>query len=110
MRIQDATLPNALYGCANEACADVNSYPPDMLFWFSGHEDIDYEPGFYCEDCLSDELETSILDLAEPCYSLLLEMKRRTLADLMQNEDFTHDDTQAMLDAEAKAKRIGETT
>ena len=53
MRIQDAPLPAALYGCANEACADETSYPPDMLFWFPGHEDIDYDPGFFCEDCLS---------------------------------------------------------
>ena len=107
MRIQDAPLPAAIYGCANEACADENSYPPDMLFWFPGHEDIGYEPGFYCEECVSDELEVSILDLTEPAHSLYLEIKRRVFQDLMNEDYLSHDDVQTMLDAEAKAKRKG---
>ena len=107
MRIQDAPLPNALYACANEQCADENSYPPDMLIWFPGHEDVDSDPGFFCEDCFGTEIGISVLDLTEPAYSLWLEMKRRAFAELTDFDDFTHQEAQAMIDAEAKAKRKG---
>ena len=34
--VQKATLPEAVYACANTSCAAEVSYPPDMLYWWAG--------------------------------------------------------------------------
>ena len=53
--VQQATLPEAVYGCANNFCAEQTSYPPHMLYWWAGAG-----PGFYCreaEGCLPQLLD-----------------------------------------------------
>ena len=47
--VQQAKLPEAVYGCANSFCAEQTSYPPDMLYWWAGSEH-GYPPGFYCRE------------------------------------------------------------
>ena len=47
--VQKATLPEAVYGCANPDCAAEVSYPPDMLFWWDGPP-----AGFYCNEEVQD--------------------------------------------------------
>ena len=51
--VMDAELPQPVYGCAHEGCAEEVSYPPDMLRWYEGGE---VEAGFYCESCIDNML------------------------------------------------------
>ena len=44
--VQKATLPEAVYPCANISCAVEVSWPPDMLFWWAGSDGA--PAGFYC--------------------------------------------------------------
>ena len=39
-----ATVPEALYGCATQSCADEKSVRASELWW--------YRDGFYCDLCI----------------------------------------------------------
>ena len=74
---ETARLPSAVYGCANEFCAETVCYPPEMIFWVDACSDPDFaegDAGWYCENCLS------YSDSSEWGTSLLAELERRTSA------------------------------
>ena len=75
---ETARLPSAVYGCANDFCAEIVCYSPEMIFWVDAYTDPDDSgeatAGWYCEDCLS------YSDSPEPGTSLLAELERRTPA------------------------------
>ena len=106
MNIHKATLPQPLYSCAVDSCMEEFSFPARDLFWFCGHPEIDAEPGFYCETCHTDFLESHHFDLDEKCYSLSLEMRRREIADLYDDEDLSHEAVEEMIKATRKDQRI----
>ena len=48
-------LPRPLYGCAEEACAENQSWPEDDLFWVSKptwYHDVVGDDGWYCVECI----------------------------------------------------------
>ena len=45
-----AAIPKALYGCADQGCAELVSHYPEDLFW--------WQDGFYCDACIDDCGET----------------------------------------------------
>ena len=45
-------VPDVLFGCAIQNCAEGVSYPPADLYWLEGSEAV--PAGFYCDDCLSE--------------------------------------------------------
>ena len=83
--VHKATLPEAVYGCANDFCAEQTSYPPNMLYWWRGAG-----PGFYCresEGCLPQLLDAYYGDRDDATFggdpdgmmgpSLAFEIQRR---------------------------------
>ena len=64
-------LPDAVYGCQEESCAESVSYPAEDLRYFAGHDagNLPAAPaGWYCEDH-RDELRLSIEAEAEESES-----------------------------------------
>ena len=49
-------LPPPLFGCADDACAAMISYPPDQIRWWGGES-----AGWYCDNCI-DELAIDDID------------------------------------------------
>ena len=47
-------LPKPVYSCAHDRCAETETRPAEMLYWFHGWEDL-WPPGFYCENCWDHE-------------------------------------------------------
>ena len=46
-----SAIPQVLYGCASQGCAEEVSHHPEDLVWWAG--DSDAKAGFYCRDCLN---------------------------------------------------------
>ena len=48
-----AAIPQVLYGCASQGCAEEVSHYPEDLSWWHGDVTAPNAPaGFYCGDCL----------------------------------------------------------
>ena len=73
-----AAIPEPLYSCANESCADYYSFHADMMFFVAGRD------AWYCEICLTDWEESEYIldvshdeetgeDVAKYTYTLNLE-------------------------------------
>ena len=58
MAIESVSLPQAIYGCHFQGCADEVSFPPEDLLYVPECEvgtdgDTDtWEEGFYCSECM----------------------------------------------------------
>ena len=57
MSLATVKIPEAIYSCSDQSCADVLSYSPEQLRYWKGTEE--WPEGFYCtesclDECLSD--------------------------------------------------------
>ena len=59
-QMQTHVLPEALYGCAFEECAEEQPYPPEMLRWWAGSQR--YPAGWYCTEICIDECKSDVPD------------------------------------------------
>ena len=55
---RNTPIPQSLYSCADDACAEERSWPAEDLYWIPGWG------GWYCPLCVEDSSETPGVSLA----------------------------------------------
>ena len=70
-------LPQPFFGCEYQSCAEEVSYPAHELTFWQGDEE--YDPGWYCMDCLEATNADINADTGPPLSECIVVLDKRVL-------------------------------